>query len=63
MPRVFVGEGRQNIGQQKKLYTMPGNMPTEIEGSKKEILENFGKSKLMPPAANLEFLIANLLPG
>jgi len=39
---------------------MLGNMPIEIEGRKKEILENFGKPKLTLPAARPIFLIINL---
>jgi len=61
MPRVFIGEERKNTEQQKKLYFMPGAMPTVIEELKKEISENFGKLKFQLPAVNLEFLIANLL--
>jgi len=60
MLRVSVGGEGQNIGQLKKLYIMPGSMPTEIEEQKKEIFESSGKFKLMPPVGRQEFLIVDL---
>ena len=63
MQKVFVGEEKQNTEQQKKPYSMPGNMPIETEKPKKEILDDFGKFKLMLLAVSWVFLIVNLLPG
>ena len=60
MPKVFVGEEKQNINWQKTLCIMPGDTLIATEEQKRESFANFGKLKLMPPAGNRAFLTANL---